>query len=104
MSWEYSCPHCKVMLNPERSIILAMQWNDLRVLVGMHPQPGKYEIHLPPKVVVEDGSKWDFFCPACHTDLANKTDADLCELELRMDDEPLRILFSRMPDSTLLSS
>lgn len=96
MSWEYSCPHCKVMLNPDRSVILAMQRGSVRVLVGLHPRPGKYEVHLPPEVEVQPGSRWDFFCPACHAELVNTIDPNLCEMELRMDDGPLRILFSRV--------
>jgi hypothetical protein len=96
MSWEYSCPQCKVMLNPDRSIILAMHRKDVHILVGFHPQPGKYEVHLPPDVEVKAGSRWDFSCPVCQEELTNKVDPDLCELELRMDDGPLRILFSRV--------
>ena len=96
MSWEYSCPQCKAMLNPERSIMLAMQKDDVRLLVGLHPQPGKYEIHLPPEMAVQDGTRWDFFCPVCHAELANKNDPDLCELELRMEAGAVRILFSRI--------
>ncbi len=96
MSWEYSCPECKAMLNPERTIILAMQRDDVRLLIGLHPQPGKYEIHLPPEIAVDDGTKWNFSCPVCQAQLANKNDPDLCELELRMDDGSVKILFSRI--------
>lgn len=96
MSWEYCCPQCKAMLNPERSIMLSMQRENLRFLVGLHPQPGKYEVHLPPDIEVKSGTKWDFSCPVCHAELTNEIDPDLCELELRMDDGPLKILFSRV--------
>jgi len=96
MSWEYSCPQCKVMLNPEHSVILAMQRDNVRMLVGLDPQLGKYEVKLPPDVVVEEGSRWDFSCPVCQAMLDSNDNPDLCELELSMDDGPLRILFSRI--------
>lgn len=94
MSWEYSCPKCKAMLNPDRAVILAMSRGDLDCLVGLHPQPGKYEVYLPPNVYTEDGTRWDFSCPMCKRPLATEEDPSLCELELTVDGDPLRILFS----------
>lgn len=96
MSWEYSCPHCEGMLNPGCAIIMTASNEDKRVLIGMHPQPGKYEVYLPPKVNCEEGTKWDFHCPLCQEDLATEEEPDLCELELHVEDDTLRILFSRV--------
>ena len=96
MSWEYRCPKCKTMLNPGTSIVLGAEHGGTRMLIGMNPQPGKYEVYLPPKVSCEDGCKWDFFCPLCQEDLKNQEDPNLCELELVLGGENLRILFSRV--------
>ena len=96
MSWEYSCPKCQGMLNPGGEIILSASHDDAKVLIGMHPQPGKYEISLPPNVFCEDGTKWDFSCPLCQESLRTKADTNLCELGLLVDGESLRILFSRI--------
>ena len=84
------------MLNPGSAIILKESCKGTSVLIGMHPQPGKYEIFLPPNVSCEDGTKWDFFCPLCQEALMTKKDDNLCELGLMVDGEPLRILFSRV--------
>jgi len=65
-------------------------------MIGLHPKPGKYDVFLPPEVTAEDGSKWDFSCPMCHGQLITSEDPDLCELELKVDDEQVRILFSRI--------
>ena len=96
MSWEYCCPQCKGMLNPGCAIIMTAANESARVLIGMHPQPGKYEVYLPPNVHCEDGTKWDFFCPLCRKNLATKEDDNLCELELMLEGDNLRILFSRI--------
>ncbi len=96
MSWEYSCPKCEAMLNPGSAIILTASHKKTRILIGMHPQPGKYEIFLPPNVSCEDGSKWDFSCPLCQEDLKTKDDGNLCELGLLVDGESMRIIFSRI--------
>lgn len=96
MSWEYCCPKCKAMLNPGRDIILAAQHEETRVLIGLHPTPGKYEVYLPPRVAAEDGTKWGFSCPMCQSDLVTEEDDSLCELELSVDGKPVRILFSRI--------
>jgi len=84
------------MLNPGCAIIMAAAHDNGRCLIGMHPQPGKYEIFLPPEETCEDREKWEFFCPLCQADLRAKEDANLCELALKVEGETLRILFSRV--------
>ena len=96
MSWEYSCPKCHAMLNPDRTIVLTATHDGDRVLIGLHPQPGKYEVYLPPAVHTVDGDHWTFACPMCQGDLRTDEDENLCELVLSIDGEPLRILFSRV--------
>ena len=96
MSWEYCCPKCKTNLNPGTAIILKASCGDAKCLIGMNPQPGKYDIYLPPKVDCEDGCKWDFYCPICQENLKNDEDPHLCELELVLEGDNLRILFSRI--------
>lgn len=97
MSWEYSCPECHGNLNPGCSIVMAAKCaKGERVLIGMHPQPGKYEVYLPPRVECADGSKWEFFCPLCGESLVTERDRNLCELDLTLQGETMKILFSRV--------
>lgn len=96
MSWEYCCPKCKTNLNPGTAIILKASCCGNHCLIGMNPQPGKYDIYLPPKVTCQDGSIWDFYCPMCQENLKNDEDAKLAELELVLEGDNLRILFSRV--------
>ena len=84
MSWSYSCPHCGGMLNPHETIIL----------IGFHPEPGNYVVYLPPGVEAEMGSRWSFFCPVCHGDLASNLADNLCAVDLHTSDESHRVFFS----------
>ena len=96
MSWNYRCPSCEARLDPGRAIVLVAAHGDQRILIGFHPKPGTYDVYLPPGVDAEDGTLWNFYCPVCHADLATAEDVNLCELELWVDDAPVRILFSRI--------
>jgi len=96
MSRDYHCPMCQAALNPDRSVILLATHDDTRALIGFHPQPGQYEIFLPPGVQADAGSRWNFACPVCQADLTAEENKDLCQLELWADGERSRLLFSRV--------
>ena len=94
MKWNYACPRCKATLNPGDNVILIAAHGETRVLVGLHPEPGNYEVFLPPNVKVEAGSRWDFFCPICNAGLVNEKDENLCELDLTQGDQSQKLVFS----------
>ena len=96
MSKDYRCPRCEATLNPDRSVILIAVHAETRALVGFHPEPGNYEVYLPPGVQVEKGSRWLFSCPLCHADLTAEENEDLCQLVLADGEETARVLFSRI--------
>ena len=96
MSWEYCCPRCKVMLNPTRSVILCAAHKKTRVMIGLSPQLGKYNVYLPPGVEAKDGQVWDFSCPMCHESLRTDPDSKLCELGLCVEGDNIKVLFSRV--------
>lgn len=99
MSWRYSCPACKASLNPRDYIILVgnPSGSEQRVLIGFHPQPGNYELHLPPGAEPEQGQRWDFRCPVCHQDLTAAGDDKLCALDMLDEQgEQRQVLFSRI--------
>lgn len=96
MSWTYSCPKCGANLNPDRAIILIGSHEDQRVLIGFNPQPGNYEIYVPPGVEVPQASRWEFFCPVCQASLVSEDDDRLCALEIGQEGARRRVLFSRI--------
>jgi hypothetical protein len=96
LSWTYSCPACSAMLNPDQSIILVGEHGAVRALVGFHPEPGNFEVYLPPGVAPEAGTRWSFYCPVCHHDLAAGGNTNLCALLLHAGGRQSRLLFSRV--------
>ena len=96
MSWSYSCPWCNAMLNPDKTIILIASQGDARILIGFHPEPGNYELFLPPDVEIAEGDHWEFFCPVCRENLVTGELEDLCELRLFDGPDQHRVFFSRI--------
>ena len=94
MRWNYSCPKCRAMLNPDETIILVASRQDARHLIGFHPEPGNYEIHIPPGVEMKEGTKWDFICPVCHESLKTEEGSNLCAVSLRDGTTHSKVLFS----------
>lgn len=94
MRWTYRCPHCAAMLNPDETVVLVAEREGVRLLVGLHPQPGNYQVHLPPGVEVPRGSRWQFSCPVCHGDLAAEAADGLCGLDVEDETGDRRLYFS----------
>lgn len=92
----YSCPSCHAGLNPDNTIMLVGEHGGDRSLVGFHPEPGNYEVFSPPDVEVPHGSRWDFFCPVCHANLALAPDEPFCVIDGIYDGITHRVYFSRV--------
>jgi hypothetical protein len=96
MDWVYCCPHCHAMLNPDQTIILLAEVAGRRLLTGFHPQPGNYQVHLPPDVELVAGVRWEFSCPVCRQKLTTELSDDLCALDMHTGNELHRVYFSRV--------
>ena len=96
MKWSYSCPHCQAMLNPQDAIILVARFGEQVWLVGFHPEPGHYEVYVPPGVDVIPGDRWTFSCPVCNTELTADFSDTLCAIDIHTEDEDHRVFFSRI--------
>lgn len=96
MKWTYSCPHCRATLNPDETIILLARCDDRQLLIGFHPQPGNYEVYLPPGEEIASGTRWEFSCPLCREALVTDLSDDLCALDLQTGGDSHRIYFSRV--------
>ena len=96
MRWKYSCPHCQAPLNPDERVVLRAESGDQKFLAGLHPQPGDYEVELPPGETMERGTRWEFFCPQCDASLVSELSEDLCALDVTSPGETHRVYFSRV--------
>ena len=96
MNWTYTCPHCRAVLNPDESIMLLAERGELCCLVGFHPQPGNYEVYLPPAVEMPAGTRWSFSCPVCRQALTAELSDELCALDMTSGGDPHRVYFSRV--------
>jgi len=96
MSWSYGCPKCGARLNPRQSIILIGRRGGDDMLVGFHPEPGNYEVFLPPGVDKAKGEEWEFFCPVCRENLQSEHNEKLCAVSLFEGDHTREVLFSRV--------
>lgn len=95
MDWTYTCPHCSATLNPERTIVLRAERGGRRLLIGLHPQPGNYEVDLPVGEEMAPDTTWDFFCPVCDANLVSELSDGLCALDMSSLGERHRVYFSR---------
>jgi len=96
MDWIYSCPHCDAILNAEDSIVVRGEHDGRQLVIGLHPQPGNYEVDLPPGETMVPGTRWRFRCPACGHDLTSELSDDLCALDMWSGADRHRVYFSRI--------
>jgi len=84
------------MLNPDETIILLAEVEDRSLLVGFHPQPGNYQVYLPPGCHMVAGSRWQLSCPVCRQSLVTELSDDLCALDVHIGSDTHRVYFSRI--------
>jgi len=96
MKWSYTCPHCEAALNPDESIVLRAEHEDRKLLVSLHPQPGNYEVDLPPGEAMPAGTLWSFSCPVCDHSLVSELSDELCAIDMWLQGERHRVYFSRI--------
>ncbi len=94
MDWTYTCPHCHAVLNPEHEIVLRAERGDRRLLIGLHPQPGNYEVDLPDGETMSEGTSWELSCPVCGAGLASELSDQLCAIDMSRHGESHRVYFS----------
>lgn len=102
MRFEYSCPHCHCVLNPNVHVVLSASCGDQRGLVLMSSKLGDYHLICDKGfcLLVENGTMVDFHCPVCSESLTSKTMDHFSELRMvdpdRPDQHPATIRFSRV--------
>lgn len=96
MKWVYACPACTAMLNPGENIVLVGVLEDRRMLLAFSPEPGNYDLRVPPHTTITPGLRFDFRCPVCQQSLVAAEHEDMCTLDLIEGSARRRIFFSRV--------
>jgi Zn-finger nucleic acid-binding protein len=94
MKRTYTCPSCKGVLNPEGAIILRATDEGRQMLLGLHPEPGNYEMYIPDGSELPPGSIWSMSCPVCGVELQLGANGELCMLHMDEGGETKQVWFS----------
>ncbi|MEE4197676.1 MAG: hypothetical protein V2I54_08530 [Bacteroidales bacterium] len=98
MKNDFICPHCKGYLNVGEFIILAAETshNDSGLIL-MNPELGNYSVVQHKDFRIQEGEKYDFYCPICHEKLAADIHDNLSHI-LMVDEKGTnyQILFSKI--------
>lgn len=71
MKRTYECPHCNAVLNPNVKIVLRAQLKKRTGLFLFSPKPGNYDVFIPQGFNLVEGTRVEFACPVCGTDLTS---------------------------------
>jgi hypothetical protein len=96
MEWTFYCPKCGAAVNPGGIVTLVASRGSVTIMLGFNPEPGNYDLYLPPGIALPPGTEWSFSCPVCRADLTCADHLKLCELVLAVGNERRRLLFSRI--------
>jgi RNase P subunit RPR2 len=94
MKRTYTCPACKGVLNPENAVILRADDEGRQMLLGLHPEPGNYELYIPDGSELPPGSVWRLACPVCGSMLRLGASGRLCLVHLEEGGESKEVWFS----------
>jgi hypothetical protein len=94
MKRTYTCPACKGVLNPENAIILRASDEGRQMLLGLHPEPGNYELFIPDGSELPPGSTWRMSCPLCDATLRLGASGRLCLVHMEEGGEAKEVWFS----------
>lgn len=96
LRWKYECPSCHALINPAGPVTMLARVRDVSFLMAFHPEPGNYDIYLPPEADYTPGLLWDFFCPVCREPFHSPQHETLCEVIQIIAGARFKLLFSRI--------
>ncbi len=98
MAVDYMCPDCKGHLRVDEHIILTVkQDGEKGMLLLINPELGNYQTIHHQSHSINEGHKFDFFCPICHSKLHSDLNDNLAMVLMRDTDEKIfELHFSRI--------
>ena len=83
MNNHFLCPKCRSFLNVEDNLIFAVKAENGKTgLVALSPELGNYTVRANPHFNIEEGKKYEFYCPVCNTELASEVNENLTHLHM----------------------
>jgi len=98
MNNHFLCPKCRSFLNIEDNLIFAVEAENGKTgLVSLSPELGNYKVSTNPHFAIEQGKKYEFYCPVCNIELATEMNENLTHLHM-IDEErnEYEVMFSKI--------
>ncbi|MFP4019875.1 MAG: hypothetical protein ACLFUH_11565 [Bacteroidales bacterium] len=98
MTNEFICPHCSSYLNVADNVIFSVESEDgSQGLLLLHPDIGNYSIATNPHFKIEEGKKYEFYCPVCNAELASEINKNLSRVIMKdPKNNEYEVLFSKI--------
>ncbi len=98
MITDYMCPHCNGHLRLDNHLILTVKHeDDAGMLLLMDPEIGNYQTVYHQSNPINDGQKFEFFCPICHARLFSDLNENLVMVLMRDEkNKTFELHFSRI--------
>lgn len=98
MTTDYLCPHCKGHLLLDNHLILTVKHeNQTGMMLLLNPEIGNYQTMHHKSHVIEEGQKFDFYCPICHHKLLSDLNENLVMVLMKDEkDKTFELHFSRI--------
>ena len=98
MTNQFLCPLCRSYLNAGENLIFSVESeNGQKGLLLLHPELGNYSVITNPNFIIEEGMKYEFYCPVCHTKLATDINKNLSRVILKdSENNEYEVLFSKI--------
>lgn len=93
----YYCPVCKARLVVDNNLVLAVKSErNEKGIIFLNPEIGNYDISTNPEFEIEEGKKYQFYCPACHVELNDKEKENLVKVYMTEDGKDYEVYFSNL--------
>ncbi len=97
LTFKYYCPKCRVLLNKNEYVeLLVFAEEDCITKIRFNPKPGAYDYTCDPPIEFDKGSKLNFHCTDCKTDLQSPQFPDFASIIMKPGEQiSFEVLFDR---------
>jgi transcription initiation factor IIE alpha subunit len=98
MTNHFLCPECRSYLDVGDNLVFSVESDKgERGLIFLHSELGNYSVQTNSNFKVEEGKKYEFFCPVCNTELATEVNENLSKvIMIDPQNNEYEVLFSKI--------